>query len=52
MANNKIKSLESVLSFVAKMTNLTKLDLGGNEVCSSEEYREKVMAALKKHSVD
>jgi hypothetical protein len=52
IGNNKIKSLEKVLEFVAKMKELTKLDLAGNEVCKAGDYREKVMAALRKNSTD
>ena len=52
IGNNKIKSLEKVLDFVSKMKQLTKLDLAGNEVTKGEDYREKVMSAMKKNSTD
>jgi hypothetical protein len=49
IGNNKIKSLQKVLDFIAKMKLLTKLDLAGNEVCNAEDYREKVMGAIRKN---
>ena len=38
MGNNKIKSLDAIIAFVAKMKNLTKLDLTNNEVTKAEDY--------------
>ena len=49
---NKIKSLEGLLSFVSKMKQLQKLELSNNEVCKEENYREKVLAAMKKNTND
>jgi uncharacterized membrane protein len=44
--------LEAIVAFVAKMKNLTKLDLTNNEVTKAEDYQSKVMSALKKNQVD
>jgi Leucine-rich repeat (LRR) protein len=52
IGNNKIKSLEKVLSFVKKMKQLTKLDLAGNDVTNEEDYRDKVMKALRQNASD
>lgn len=43
IGNNKIKSLDKVLDFITKMKSLQNLDLTDNEVCKSDDYREKVM---------
>jgi hypothetical protein len=41
-----------VLDFVKKMRLLTKLDLAGNEVTDHEDYREKVIKALRMNATD
>jgi hypothetical protein len=52
IANNKIKSLETLISFISKMKSLVTLDLSDNAVVKEDDYREKVMEALKKNCLD
>jgi hypothetical protein len=52
IGNNKLKSIEALLAFIAKMKLLQKIDLTDNEVCKADDYREKVMAAMRKNFHD
>jgi hypothetical protein len=52
MGGNDLQSLKKLMEFVAKMKQLTKLDISGNKVCDTKDYREKVLAAMKKNVPD
>ena len=45
ISNNKIRTIEQVKS-LAPCSELTNLDLGDNDVCKIEDYRDLVYKAL------